>query len=126
VNLAADLVAVATAIACAGLVVVRAATAPAPPPLRTPSVEERATFAQAIAAQEDEWRAKSAVAFPGDHWSQRDAFHNYEATAVRELARGAGVSYGEVLRSIDRDIHRKTGADRSADVVPCMPRPFYD
>jgi hypothetical protein len=111
---------------CIAVVVVRAASAPAPPPLREPTAAERTSFALRIASQDADWRAKSADSFPADNWSQRDAFHNHEASAVRDLARGAGVSYESVFRAVDEDILHRPGRERSADAVPCKPRPFYD
>lgn len=123
---ATDIPLLLVAIACIGLVVSRAATAPAPPapPAATPA--ERSGFASVIAGQEAEWREKAAGDFPADRWSQRDAFHGHEASAVRDLARSSGASYEDVLRAVDEDIHRARGGDRNAEVVPCKPRPFYD
>lgn len=115
---------------CVALVVVRAATAPAPPPPKHASQLDRAGFAASVASQEDEWRAKAAVDFPSDKWSQRDAFHGHEAAAVRDLAGIAGVPYEDVLRAIDDDIHHpmagKRRPDRSVSAVPVKPRPIFD
>lgn len=87
-------------------------------------------FAASIAAQEDHWRLEAADGFPSDNWSQRDDFHGREAAAVRELASGSKVSYEDVFRAIDDDIHAARAAriprDRSASAVPCKPRPIFD
>jgi len=111
---------------CIALVVGRAATAPLPPPPRQATPAELVGFAASVAGQEAEWRDKAANDFPADQWSQRDAFHGHEAGAVRDLARSSGVSYEDVFRAIDRDIHRTRGVDRNAQVVPCKPRPVFD
>lgn len=113
---------------CVALVVVRAATAPAPPPLPRATAEQRAMFASSIASQEDEWRNRAADDFPADSWSQRDAFHAHEAAAVSGLAASSRVSYEDVFRAVDDDIHRSRGSgrDRSANAVPCKPRPVFD
>lgn len=119
------------ALATTALVVVRAATAPAPPPPKHVSAQDRAGFAAQIASQEEDWRGKAAKDFPYDNWSQRDAFHGHEATAVKEMARISGVPYEEVLRAIDDDLHRLDGnrgrrPNRNVNAVPVKPRPIFD
>ena len=126
VKLAADIAAAVAAAAIVAVVVVRAATAPAPRPLPPATPDQRTLFTATVAGQEGEWRDKAADDFPADLWSQRDAFHGHEAAAVRDLARGAGVSYEAVFRAIDEDVHRSRGADRSANAIPCKPRPIFD
>lgn len=125
-KLAADIAAAVAAVACVTVVVVRAATAPLPPPLPEPPPDQRAGFAIIVASQEAEWRDKAADDFPADQWSQRDAFHAHEATAVKELAARGRASYEAVIRAIDDDVHRARGDNRSAGVVPCKPRPVFD
>lgn len=83
-------------------------------------------FAANVMSQEDEWRLKVADDFPSDNWSQRDAFHGHEAAAVRDLAAGSNVTYEDVFRAIDDDIHRNRTRDRNANAVPCKPRPIFD
>lgn len=123
----ADAIALAVFLAVTGVVVVRAATAAAPPPARHATADERAMFAATIASQEEEWRGKAADDFASDAWSQRDAFHGHESNAVKDIARVNKVSYEEVFRAIDEDVHARPGAtNRSADVVPCKPRPIFD
>jgi hypothetical protein len=117
------------------LVVARAATAPAPPPPKHATEGQLRSFAISVASQEDEWRAKSAEGFPADNWSQRDDFHGREAQLVRDLAGGSQVPYEDVFRAIDEDLHWNVGrtsggivirGGRSANAVPCHPRPIFD
>ena len=116
----------------AAIVVVRAATAPAPPPPAHATPQQMRSFAINVASQEDEWRAKAAEGFPADNWSQRDDFHGHEAQAVRDLAAGAHVPYEDVLRAVDDDLHGNgprgviVRGGRSANAVPCHPRPIFD
>jgi hypothetical protein len=114
------------------LVVVRAATAPAPPPLKHATEGQLRSFAISVASQEDEWRAKSAEGFPADNWSQRDDFHGREAQLVRDLSGGSHVPIEDVFRAIDEDLHWNVAkgivirGGRSANAVPCHPRPIFD
>jgi hypothetical protein len=131
VDLPAQIAGLVVAVATTALVVVRAATAPAPPAPKPVSAEDRAGFAAQIASQEDDWRGKAAKDFPYDNWSQRDAFHGHEATAVKDMAHISGVPYEEVLRAIDDDLHRadvRRGRrpPRNVNAVPVKPRPIFD
>ena len=131
VDLTAQIGGFVVALATTALVVVRAATAPASPPPKHVSAQDRAGFAAQIASQEEDWRGKAAKDFPYDNWSQRDAFHGHEATAVKEMARISGVPYEEVLRAIDDDLHRADGnrgrrPNRNVNAVPVKPRPIFD
>jgi hypothetical protein len=108
------------------LVVGRAATAPAPSSLPVATAAQRASVAASIASQESSWRDQASDDFPADRWSQRDAFHGLEVDAVRRAASRFGVSYEDVFRAIDEDIHRSQKRERNADAVPCKPRPIYD
>jgi len=126
VERAADIAGLLAIAVCITVVVHRAATAPLPPPPRAATAAERTSFAAEARRREGDWRVKAANDFPADQWSQRDAFHGHEAQFVRDLARGSGVSYEEVLGAIDADIHRNRGSDRNAEVVPCKPRPVFD
>ena len=119
------------ALTTTALVVVRAATAPAAPPPKHVSAQDRAGFAAQIASQEDDWRGKAAKDFPQDNWSQRDAFHGHEANVVKDMARISGVPYEEVLRAIDDDLHHANGdrgrrQNRNVNAVPVKPRPIFD
>jgi hypothetical protein len=135
VDLPAQIAGFVVAASCTALVVLRAATAPAPPPPKHVTEEDRLGFAATIASQEDHWRDKGAKDFPYDVWSQRDAFHGHEAASVRELAGIAGVPYEEVFRAIDDDLHRVASpagrnrprpSDRNVNAVPVKPRPIFD
>ena len=112
--------------ALAGLVaVVRAVTAPVPPPARALSAAERTEIARSLAAQEPTWRVRAEKLFPGDRWSQDDDFYNQEHRAVRSTAAVRGTSPGEVLRAIDEGL-RAAPDHRKVTVAPVKPRPFYD
>jgi hypothetical protein len=128
VDLPAQLAGLLVTLSVSALVVVRAATVPAPPPLRSATAEQRTYFAVSVVSQEDEWRGKAADDFPADDWSQRDAFHGHEAAAVQNLAGSSRVPYEDVLRAIDDDVHRDRGPgrNRSAGAVPVHPRPIFD
>jgi hypothetical protein len=137
VDLRAQLAGLLVALGVTALVVVRAATAPAPPPLKHASAADRDGFAASVASQEDDWRGKAARDFPSDLWSQRDAFHGHEAQAVRDLAGLSGVPYEDVFRAIDDDLHHAASpervrpnarrpADRNVNAVPVKPRPIFD
>lgn len=114
-----------------GLVVRRAANAPAPRLARAATTEERERYASAIRTAESNWHASANREFPRDAWSHSDDFHGQEMNLARELARRDGVRTEDVLRAVDDDLHRE-GAHasspdrRSARAIPCKPRPFYD
>lgn len=99
------------------------ATPMAAPPPADPALLTR--LASEIAAQEPAWRRAARLQFPGDRWSQDDAFHNVEQSAVRVRAARAGVPVGELFDALDRDLRAHPGA-RLVHAVPCKPRPFYD
>ena len=115
-----------------GYVTWSVASAPRRPAGRAPTEEQSASCAAMVAGNEGSWRKQSAEDFPADSWSQRDAFHGHEAQQIRELARTKQIPYEEVIRAVDEDVHRMhafpntRNADRSANAVPCKPRPFYD
>lgn len=133
-DLRLNVVAVAVALACTGIVVARVRSAPRGPTGPAATAEQRAMFAASVAGDEPAWRRQAEQDFPSDLWSQRDAFHGQEAQSVRDLAGPAHVPFEEVIRAVDDDIHRAsarpgadtTAVDRSARAVPCKPRPFYD
>lgn len=117
----------------AAVIVVRAVMAPAPTPRRKALPLERADIASKIATQEKDWTRQVGENFPQDNWSQRDDFHGREFREVLKLSNEKGVRVEDVLRSIDDDIHKQSGAigpksadTRAAHAVPCKPRPFYD
>lgn len=122
--------AVFVALACAGVVASRASSAPRPQASPAATPEQKAMFAANIASEEEGWRTATEKDFPGDQWSQRDAFHGHEAESVRNLAGSSHVSLEDVIRAVDDDVRksRRRGReqDRSANAIPCKPRPFYD
>ena len=81
--------------------------------------------AREIAAREPAWRRAAQAQFPGDRWSQDDAFHNVEQGAVRLSAARTGVSVGELFDALDREL-RAHPEGHLMHAVPCKPRPFYD
>lgn len=104
---------------------VRAATAPGGPApgLKGPARER---VAATLADKEPEnWR-KARLEFPGDRWSQSDAFGALEQDAVRSAARDEQVSIGSVLEVLDHDLHTRRLPNRLVTAAPCKPRPFYD
>ena len=128
-----SLPAVGITIVVAIVVVLRAATAPAPssgahPPTKADLLE----VTTAISTQERDWLKRTGENFPRDNWSQSDDFHGLEFRELTRLARERGVTIEDVLRAVDDDIHRipATSASspdtRAAHAVPCKPRPFYD
>lgn len=110
---------------CGSVVVLRAATAPAPATPRALSEPERRGLARTLAAQEPAWQARAAGKFPGDRWSQDDDFFNQEHFMVRSLAAHHATSPGEVLLGIDQEL-RAAPAGRKVTQSPLKPRPFYD
>lgn len=127
--------AVAVALGCTLVVIVRVATTPPPKTARPATPAERAEVAQAVAQSEREWSMETAKNFPADVWSQSDDFHGREWKRVLELAGDKGIRIEDVLRAVDDDIHRPPRRhnlilggfqDRHANAVPCKPRPFYD
>jgi hypothetical protein len=132
---AASVAGVAVVVASFALTAWRAAHAPAPPGAvsRRTTPAERANLAIDVAAHERAWRDEAAESFPADAWSQSDDFHAQEARQIRELAHQRHVTFEEVLRAVDEDLHapkakgrRPDDRERSVTAVPCKPRPFYD
>jgi hypothetical protein len=107
-----------------------------PPSARAATELERQQLDARVAALEAKWTTESVQAFPGDHWSQDDAFHNAEQDFVRSTAARLGVRPSGLLLAIDAGLHAPLAsasgaaapstARRRAAVVPCKPRPFYD
>jgi hypothetical protein len=132
VDLPAQIAGFVVASTAALIVVVRAATAPVPPPPKHATEQQLRSFAINAASQEDEWRSKAAESFPADNWSQRDDFHGHEAQLVRDLGASSHVPYEDVFRAIDDDLHWNVAkgvlvrGGRSANAVPCHPRPIFD
>lgn len=81
---------------------------------------------RALADDEPARRVTALRAFPGDRWSQGDAFHGRESELVRGLASGHGVALESVLDVLDADLRARRVPDRQAGAAPCKPRPQYD
>jgi hypothetical protein len=108
---------------------VRAVSAPTPPPgERASDALRRETFAQ-IAAEEPSMRAAAAHEFPGDAWSQDDDFHQREQKMARSVAAKNGVRLGDVLRALDDGLREgwppAPRVHLSPGVPPCRPRLSY-
>lgn len=124
--------AVLLATACTLTVLVRAATAPVPPPrpIATPAV--RAEIVKDIASSEADWLKSTTQHFPSDAWSERDDFGGLEYQHDEKLSQKDNVRLEDVLRAVDDDLHERRVTDprapdpRAARAVPCKPRPFYD
>ncbi len=120
-----------TALATA-IVVVRAASAPAPKSGRDATSAERYEIVNRISLQERDWLRQVGENFPQDNWSQRDDFHGREYKETTKISTEKGIRVEEILRVTDDDIHRASAAgpkapdSRAAHAVPCKPRPFYD
>jgi hypothetical protein len=71
-------------------------------------------------------RVAAIRAFPGDRWSQGDAFHGRESELVRGQTSANGVALESVLDVLDADLHARRIPGRNAFVPPCKPRPQYD
>lgn len=117
-------------LAVVGVVLARGATASggegATPARPTEPAQRR--IAREMLAAEAEDRLRAVRSFPGDPWSQGDAFHAMEMRRAHRLARRHGVSVGHVLAAVDRALREAwyPELNPSTDVAPCKPRPFYD
>lgn len=108
---------------------VRGVTAAAAPARGTaPSEALQREMARDVLRFEAADRHRAVRAFPGDAWSQGDAYHGREAQRVRVLARRHEVAVADVLASVDRALREQwfPQLETSAEVAPCKPRPFYD
>jgi hypothetical protein len=88
--------------------------------------EARERVMHALAADEPGRRVAAIRAFPGDRWSQGDAFHGQESEIVRGQATMNNVALESVLDVLDADLHARRVPGRHAGVAPCKPRPQYD
>jgi len=116
-------------VACAAiaLAMVRVVTAePRPRPAAADATVARRVF-DAIASSESSMRARAAMNFPGDLWSQGDDFHAMEWQRAAQLASMHRIALGDALRAIDDGM--RAGWARpgtlQATVAPCRPRPVY-
>jgi hypothetical protein len=72
------------------------------------------------------WDAKARRDFPGDLWSQGDAFHFAEAKFAREMSDRHDVRMSDVIDAIDESVRASAVPWRRVTASPCKPRPFYD
>lgn len=86
----------------------------------------RASVMHAFAADEPARRVIAIRAFPGDRWSQGDAFHGRETEIVRDQTARNHVALESVLDVLDEDLHARRVPGRHGDTPPCKPRPQYD
>jgi hypothetical protein len=120
---------VASALAASGLTalaVLTTLTSSGPPRPPRLAGQQRERIAASIAEREPALRSRSRAQFPGDLWSQGDAYHAHEQELVRRAAAQAGVSVGSVLDALDGWLRAHPSSDHPDSVSPCKPRPYYD
>ena len=89
----------------------------------------RERVASRLREAEPGFRRSALETFPGDPWSQDDAFAASESGLVEQLANENQLRIGAVLDAVDADVKRRPRDDLGNErgrVAPCMPRPFYD
>lgn len=110
-----------------GVAAARAALAPAPGLPAAPDAATRRALFDAMADAEPDARRRAAEAFPGDPWSEDDAFHRMEAELARTTASRFGVATSDVLDAVDQGIRERwptsSGARLRVTASPCRPRP---
>jgi hypothetical protein len=99
--------------------------APAPPARELPAARRRAV-GESLVSREAGMRRTAEKQFPGDLWSQDDAFHNQEQALVRSAARRERVAIGSVLSALDEALRSHPRGAHKYTATPCKPRPFYD
>jgi hypothetical protein len=95
-------------------------------PANSLQAEARERVMHVLADDEAGRRVAAIRAFPGDRWSQGDAFHGRESEIARGQAAMNNVALESVLDVLDADLHARRVPDRHAGVAPCKPRPQYD
>lgn len=88
--------------------------------------EARERVLHALADDEPRRRTDAIRAFPGDRWSQGDAFTGRESEIVRSQTAVNKVALESVLDVLDADLHARRVPGRQAGAPPCKPRPQYD
>ena len=91
-----------------------------------PSTQQAKAIVVPLLQREPLRRKKAATEFPGDLWSQGDAFHAYEYQQVMGAARRLDVSVGSLLLALDEQLRQMTPERNWQYVAPCKPRPSYD
>lgn len=90
------------------------------------SAERLERVAASIAEREPALRARATAQFPGDLWSQDDAYHAHEQELVRAAAARQRMPLGSVLWALDSWLRTHPSPERESSASPCKPRPFYD
>ena len=90
------------------------------------SQKRAATIVSRIAKDERPLRLQAVREFPGDHWSQGDAFSFREFRQVTGVAEREKVAIGSVLDALDRYLRENPNKKNKNRVPPCKPRSFYD
>lgn len=100
---------------------------------RVPTTTEKALsqkrapiIARNIAKGERPLRMQAVREFPGDHWSQGDAFSFREFRQITEAAAREKVAIGSVLDALDRYLRKHPSRKNQNRVPLCKPRSFYD
>jgi len=89
--------------------------------------QERAvSVARNIANDERLLRVQAVREFPGDHWSQGDAYSFREFRRVTAAAAQEKVAIGSVLDALDEYLRRNPNRKNRNRVPLCKPRSFYD
>ena len=98
-------------------------------PGRTPaalSQEPGRKVARDIAKAEKLLRKQAKREFPGDHWSQGDAYSFREFRRVTAAATQENVAIGSVLVALDEYLRKNPNKNNQNRVPLCKPRSFYD
>jgi hypothetical protein len=85
-----------------------------------------AEIGRSIARAEPTMRKSAAREFPGDLWSQGDAYFFLESRRVRVIAAQKRAAIGSVLQALDDFLRDHPGRANRGGVPACKPRPFYD
>lgn len=79
-----------------------------------------------IAKAERVLRIEAVREFPGDHWSQGDAYSFREFRRVTAAATKKNVAIGSVLNALDKYLRENPNKNNENRVPLCKPRSFYD
>ncbi len=95
-------------------------------PVKALEGPDREAVMHVLADDEAVRRVHAIRAFPGDRWSQGDAFTGRESELVRGQGSLRGAAVESVLDVLDADLHARRVPGRNAGAAPCKPRPQYD
>jgi hypothetical protein len=90
------------------------------------SQERAMKVASDIARAERILRLQAVREFPGDHWSQGDAYSFREFRRVTAAATQEKVAIGSVLNALDEYLRKNPNKNNQNRVPLCKPRSFYD